>query len=128
MKVPNSHAYILFEVMIAVAIFSIAAVGLANSLNATIEAANYLDRQTAIRYGLESILAEAKQKPKRDEMVIQIEDEVLGVNYRTEIEPLSLVNQKGDALDGLYRLIAIAEYHDAHNERREQVEVYVHRP
>ncbi len=120
--------FILFEVMIAIAVFAIVAISLATAMNSTIAASNYLDRQASIRHGLDSILHEALRKPKRKEMAFEYHDELLGVRYRTVIEELKFTNFEGDSLKGLYTLRASASYTEDGEEREEIAERYVYRP
>lgn len=123
-----SRGYILFEVMIAVAIFAIVAIGLSQALEATIAASNSLNRQTAIRYGLESVLNEARQRQKREEMRLDYRDEKLDVYYRTELEEARLINRNLEPVSGIWTLRAIAEHNENGEARRDQAEVYVYRP
>lgn len=124
----NSRAFILFEVMIAIAIFSIVSLGLAMAMQSTIDASNYLDKQTVIRHGLESIMNEALRKPKRQEMAFSLSDDLLEIKYRTELESLRLVNVEGESVDDMWVLRAIANYRENGEEREETAELYVHRP
>ena len=55
------RGFILFEVMIAIAVFAIVAVSLASAMNTTIQASNYLSRQAAIRHGLHGRKCQRKQ-------------------------------------------------------------------
>jgi len=119
--------FILFEVMIAIAVFAIVAVSLASAMNSTIQASNYLDRQAAIRHGLTSILNESLRRPKLKEMALSHEDKVLGVRYRTETQEVRFVNQEGNSVKGLYTLRALADYTEDGEERQETAEVYVRR-
>lgn len=119
--------YMLLEVLIALTVFSIAVIGMAEALNASIEAMNYLNRQEIIRNRLEALLVEAKQKPKREEMVFAVEDQAAGIHYRTELEELKWVNRRKEPVNGLYALRAIAEYEVNREARKEVVEVYVQR-
>ena len=120
--------FILFGVMIAIAIFSIVSLGLAMAMQATIDASNYLDKQTVSRYGLESIMNEALRKPKREEMLMSFKDEALGIGYRTEMQQLRFVNVDGDSLDHMWTLAAVAQYVEDGEEREEKAELYVYRP
>lgn len=101
--------YILFEVIIAVTIFSLAIVGLMRVLDTSLQSANYFARDTAIRYGLQSILTEARHQ-ELENMVLVQRDEAMGVEYRTEVEPLQLASDSGSSLSGLYVLRATASY------------------
>lgn len=124
----SPRAFILFEVMIAIAVFAIVALSLATSMNTTISAANYLDRQASIRHGLDSIINESLRKPKRQEMSFEYHDEVLDVRYRTTLEELRFTTFDGESLKGLYALKATAVYREEGEEREDTVQRYVHRP
>ena len=100
---------------------------LAMAMQATIDASNYLDKQTVIRYGLESILNEALRKPKRAEMLMSFKDQDLGIEYRTEMQQLRIVNVDGESLDHMWTLTAIAKYVEDGEEREERAELYVYR-
>ncbi|MGK0187595.1 MAG: Tfp pilus assembly protein PilV [Verrucomicrobiales bacterium] len=119
--------YMLLEVLIALTVFSIAVVGMAEAINASIEAMNFLTQQERMRNRLQALLVEAKQKPKREEMVFSIDDLASGVNYRTELEELKWVNRKKEPITGLYVLRAIAEYNRNGKPQKEVVQVYVQR-
>jgi len=56
------HGYILLELIIALTIFAIAVVGLAKSLNTTLEVGNIMNRDYAVRIGLQSFVEEVKRK------------------------------------------------------------------
>lgn len=124
----DRSGFILFEVMIAIAVFAIVALSLASAMNSTIEASNYLDRQASIRYGLDSMMYEALHKPKRQEMTFDYEDEILGVRYRTSMEELKFTTFEGENLKGLYLLRVTASYEEDGEDRTETAERYVYRP
>jgi len=86
--------YVLLEMIIALTVFAIVVTGLARVLHSSLDAANLLRRQAAIRHGLESILVEAKTKPKREEMRMTYKDDALGVEFRSAL--LSRVRVSGD--------------------------------
>jgi prepilin-type N-terminal cleavage/methylation domain-containing protein len=100
--------YVLLELIIALTVFAIVVTGLATVLHSSLDAANLLRRQAAIRHGLESILVEAKTKPKREEMRMTYRDDALGVEFRSELEELKWVNRRRRPVKGLYILRAIA--------------------
>lgn len=119
--------YMLLEVLIALTVFSIAVVGMAEAINASIEAMNFLTQQERMRNRLEALLVEAKQKPKKEEMVFSVDDPASGVIYRTELEELKWVNRKKQPVNGLYVLKAIAEFNRNGEPAKEVVQVYVQR-
>jgi prepilin-type N-terminal cleavage/methylation domain-containing protein len=124
----DRSAYVLLEVIIALTVFAIVATGLASALHSSLDAANMLRRQAAIRRGLESILVEAKAKPKREEMLFAYKDEALGVEFRSELQELKWVNRRRKPVTGLYILRALATDLRLGKRVHDSAEVYVYRP
>lgn len=122
------RGYVLLEIVIAITIFAISAGSLATVLHSSLDSANWLRRQAAVRRGLSAILAEAKIKPKREDMALQYKDEGLGMEFRSELEELKWVNRDGLPVKGLYRLKAIATDLRPANPLNDTAEVYVYRP
>jgi hypothetical protein len=120
--------YVLLEIIIALTVFAIVVTGLAAALHSSLDAANRLRRQAAVRRGLESILVEAKQKPKREEMLMTEKDDGLGVEYRSELEELKWVNRRRKPVKGLYILRAVATDLRAARPMHDTAQVYVYRP
>lgn len=129
----RAGGYLLLEVIIALTVFSIVAVGLAVALQSSIDASNRMSRDLAVREALEGMLVEAQAKPKREEMAFARVDERLGVEFRTELEELRFVNVDGEPVTGLWLLRASARSANAAgstaaDELAQSVELYVHRP
>ena len=124
----RERGYLLLEVIIALTVFSLVAVGLAQALNSSIDSANFLRREAEIRRGLAGMLEQARAMPKRDQMVVSKKDEVLGVDYRTELEALEFMNRERERVNGLYVLRAFAKYQVDGKEVEDGTEVYVYRP
>ncbi|MGI8604863.1 MAG: PulJ/GspJ family protein [Verrucomicrobiales bacterium] len=123
------HAgYVLLEIIIALTVFAVVVAGLAGVLHSSLDAANLLRRQASIRRGLESILIEARNKPKREEMATSYKDEALAVEYRSELEELKWINRQGKPVKGLYLLRAVATDLRAAKPLDDKAEVYVYRP
>lgn len=120
--------YVLLEIIIALTVFAVVVAGLASILHSSLDSANLLRRQAAVRRGLESILVEAKAKPKREEMPISYKDEGLGLEFRSELEELKWVNRRGLPVKGLYILRAVATDLRASKPLNDSAEVYVYRP
>ena len=121
-------AYVLLEMIIALTVFAVVVTGLASSLHSSLDAANLLRRQAAIRRGLESILVEAKAKPKREEMAMSYRDDALGLEFRSELEELKWINRRGRPVKSLYILRALATDLRASKPLNDTAEVYVYRP
>jgi len=120
--------YVLLELIMALTVFAVSVAGLASVLHASLDSSNQLRRQASIRRGLEAILAEAKAKPKREEMPLHYKDDGLGVEYRTELEELKWVNRRGLPVPGLYILRAVAKDSRVSQPLNDSAEVYVYRP
>lgn len=124
----KARGYVLLEMIIALTVFAVVVTGLAQVLHSSLDAANGLRRQAAIRRGLESVLVEAKSKPKREEMPMKYRDEGLGVEFRSELEELKWVNRQRKAVTGLYVLRVLATDIRLDKPIKETAEVYVYRP
>ena len=122
------QGYVLLEIIIALTVFAVVVTGLASALHSSLDAANRLRRQAAVRRGLESILVEAKQKPKREEMPMTHKDEALGVEFRSELEELKWINRQRKPVKGLYILRAIATDLRVAKPLHDTAQVYVYRP
>lgn len=105
----SQKGYMLFEVIMAVTIFSLAMVGLFKTLQVSAQTSNDFARDTAIRYGLLAILTEAKHRDLQD-MNLEQMDEEMEIAYTTEVEAVQMSTEEGTNLGGLYKLKAIATY------------------
>ena len=121
------RAYILLELVIALSIFAIAVLGLANSLSTSLEVANILNRENAVQIGLRSFIEELKKKPLAD-MSTTLTDATSGVTYTSKMVPVSLRTSRGSNLADLYDLQVTALYTFGGEERTESVSVYVYKP
>ena len=119
--------YILLELVIALSIFAIAVLGLANSLSASLEVANILNRENAVQIGLRSFIEELKKKPLAD-MSTTVTDATTGVTYTSKMVPVSIRTSRGSNLQDLYDLQVTALYTFGGEERTETVSVYVYKP
>jgi len=124
----GSAGYVLLEIIIALTVFAVTVGGLASILHSSLDSANLLRRQASVRRGLESILVEAKAKPKREEMPMTFRDEGLGIEFRSELEELKWINRRGLPVKGLYILRAVATDLRAAKPLNDTAEVYVYRP
>lgn len=105
----GARAYILLEMIIALAIFAIAVLGLAKALNNSLEVANSLNREAAVMLSMRSFLEEMRRKPVSD-MATTAQDERLGITLTSEIEPAELKDKDGNDLTDLYKLTVKASY------------------
>jgi type II secretory pathway pseudopilin PulG len=123
----RQRGYILFELIIALSIFSIGVLGLARTLNASMEVANILNKEQRLRIGLRSFVEEIRRKPMA-EMATTVTDPVLEVTYTSTLEPVNLIMTRGGTLSDMYNLKVIASYTVGAEVREETVDVYVYKP
>ena len=122
------QGYVLLEIIIAMTVFAVSVAGLTAVLHSSLDSANLLRRQATVRRGLEAILAEAKAKPKREEMALSYRDDAAGVEYQSSLEELRWVNRRGQPVKGLYILRAVATDLRLARPLHDKAEVYVYRP
>lgn len=130
MKPPPNPArgFVLLEIIIALTVFAVAVTGLSVALHGALDASNRLRRQAALRRGMESTLAEARQMKKREEMQLQRTDEALAMNYQTTLEELKWTNAAGNPVRGLYQLRVLARPAAAPDQIEDSAEIHVYRP
>lgn len=101
----------LLEVVIALAVFSIAAVALVGTINAIAEAALTSQQMSDVEQGLESLIDEYGKVPQLKELTQDIKPGADGVAYRVEVTPVqNLKNEEGRVLQGLFRIRAVARW------------------
>lgn len=123
----SDRGYLLLEVIIAITIFSLSFVGLMRVLRQSQDAASQFAFETHVRFGLDSLLAEVRNRPI-EEMAREETDSLLGVVYQTEVEPLSVSNEEGVPLTDLYCLRAWATYNRGQGDELEVAEIWIYRP
>jgi hypothetical protein len=120
--------FLLLEVIVALTVFSVVAVGLAVALHGAIDSAAFLEREDAVRRGLRSVMAEAQAMPKREEMALSRQDEPHGIAFSTELVPVEFANREGQPVRGLYLLRARARYQERGQEVEDVAELTIYRP
>lgn len=123
----QTGGYILLEVIIALTIFSVAVLGLANALKSGIETASIINRENGVRIGLRSFLEEIRRKPLQ-EMATSSFDARLQTTFSSTVEEISLKDRNGAILKDLYVLHAKASYGEGTEAQTETVDMYVYKP
>lgn len=130
MKAPKSSrrsGYILFELVIALTIFAIAALGLARALNQAAETSNLLKRDQIIRIGMRNFLEEIRGKSLTEMSTSQM-DTTYGVTYTSSTEPVALRTTSGGTLGDLYNLTIKATSSFDGVPQEDTLNVYVYKP
>ncbi len=105
----------LLEVVLALAIFIVAVVGLIKSLNAGLDADYEQQRLTTMRLNLQSLLDESLAGPPA-EATTEVPADVFHVSYRREIRPVEVRVSGGRKLENLFRITVTA--HDTLRDNR----------
>lgn len=103
----------LLEVVIALAVFSIAALALVGTINKIADTATDSQRLLEVEQKLESLIDEYGKVPQVRELEEEIKPGPDGVAYRVVIEQMKdLKNQEGRFLQDTFRVRAIARWND----------------
>ncbi|MEO7931885.1 MAG: hypothetical protein ABIT76_01880 [Chthoniobacterales bacterium] len=115
---------LLLEVMLAVIVFSLAAVSLAVALNESLDAFADVRRQSEIRLQLQSALAEAiGQKLTVGKETLQLGTGT--VVYSREVTLLDWKNQKKDPVSNLYQVVIHADWQEGGRKVQREAMQYV---
>jgi prepilin-type N-terminal cleavage/methylation domain-containing protein len=109
----SSRGMTLLEVVIALAVFSIATVALVGAINKIADTATDSQKFLEVEQTLESLIDEYGKMPQLRELEEDIKPGNDGVAYRVIIELVrDLKNQDGIFLTDMYRIQAIARWND----------------
>lgn len=101
----------LLEVVLALAVFSIAALALVGTLNQIAEAGVDAQKMLEVEQSLESLIDEYGKTPQIREMEQEIKPGADGVAYKVRIQQVKdLRNQEGRFLQNTFRVQAIARW------------------
>lgn len=108
-------------------IFGLVVIGLALALNDTAAAMLASQRESRIRLGLQSRLAEARVQPPDLTRVEEPADET-GVVYAREWKRVEMVNRDRIVLENLYELVIRARWPEDGQEQTEEASIYLYLP
>jgi prepilin-type N-terminal cleavage/methylation domain-containing protein len=108
---PRNRGMSLFEVIIALGVFGIAALALVQTMHVMGETTLEARTIREVTQGLESIIDEYGKVPALQELDEEIKAEKTGVTYQVLIRPLEgLRNKEGRELQGFFTIRAIAKW------------------
>ncbi len=108
---PRNRGMSLFEVIIALGVFGIAALALVQTMHVMGETTLEARTIREVTQGLESIIDEYGKVPALQELDEEITAEKTGVTYQVLIRPLEgLRNKEGRELQGFFTIRAIAKW------------------
>jgi prepilin-type N-terminal cleavage/methylation domain-containing protein len=121
--------FTLFEVMLAIMLFSFAVIGLATALNRALDASTIRRRETEVRNGLENTLAELRLQPLQPGKLSTGKPDARGVVYSTEVKVAdTLETEQKDKLTGMYIVTVTANWKTGSEDQERQVQLYVYQP
>ncbi len=121
----SESGLLLFEVLLAVTIFSLAAVSLAVALSETLDAFREIRRESEIRVQLQTALAETtgqRLSPGKETLPLGNGSVV----YSREITTLERENQFREPITGLYQVLIRADWQEGSRKRDREVLQYVY--
>jgi|SRR5210317_2097637 hypothetical protein len=125
-KSENNAAYALLDVVLAVALFALAATGLISVMQGINETSSNFAFDRVVQDRLLSLLTETKRLDI-GAMTSQAVDPDLNITFRTYVESYEIDNGEGAALTDLYLLTAEAQFVDEGGEQTERVMLLIHR-
>lgn len=115
----------IMEVLLALAVFSIAAMALVGTLNQIAMVSNDSERLLEIEQSLESLIDEYGKMPQIRELDEQIKPGADGVAFRVLIQQVKdLQNQEGRFLQNTFRIQATARWDEGTGPIEIQAETY----
>lgn len=113
----------LFEVLLALAVFGVAALALVKTLQLMGEMTLESRVMRAVEQGLESVMDEYGKTPVLQELQEEIPADANGISYLVVIRPLeTLRNQEGRVLLGMFMIQATASWMNGGQRMEKQAE------
>jgi hypothetical protein len=125
-RAQQRRGYLLLELILAMAIFSLTVVSIAQSLHMALQTSGILSRENDIRIAMRSFLEEVRRKPL-NELTQTYTDPRLGVTFNSAPEEITLKDRNGTVLRDLHKLRVIATYEASGENREEVLEVWVYK-
>jgi prepilin-type N-terminal cleavage/methylation domain-containing protein len=120
----RAHGMTLFEVLLALAVFGIAALALVKTLHLMGEMTLESRTVRQVEQSLESLIDEYSKLPGIDELDEEIKADAKGVSYRVIIRPVeTLRNKEGRELQGFFSVRAIATWKEGRATNSREAEV-----
>jgi len=123
---PRGRAgFLLLEVVLALAVFGMAATGFAVAMSRMGQAATMVQKELQITRIMESTLDETLSLPVLEEGLTSVRLEDLGMDLDTQIEILDeLENENGQLLQEMFRITVTAHWFDSGQWQERMVETW----
>lgn len=121
------RGYILFELVIALTIFSVGILQMSRHLNDVVGVAKSFNQDQIVRLGMRTFLEEIRKKPLTEISMTQT-DIMTGITYTSTTEPVSLKTSRGGILPDMYNLTITASYSNGAGQLEDTISIYVYKP
>jgi Tfp pilus assembly protein PilV len=119
--------FVLFEIMLALMIFCLVAVGLTAALHQTVDTSIMIRDESQVRQELENLLAEtASTKVKPGKSEIQSSDG--RIRYEREIRAVQAKTARGEQLSNLYEIDVQASWRSSGQDRSAHANMTIYQP
>jgi signal peptidase II len=123
----KSRAFSLFEVMLAVTIFALVVMSLAQAIKSTVESSSLIQRESVTRQLLQNALNQARAGSLQPG-TFPIESHDPTYTLEKTIEPLELQNKNKQLLQGLYRISITATWKEGQQTQQSKASLIVYQP
>lgn len=127
-KPSPTGAFILLEVILAVGLFGMIAVGFTTALQQIALGALRSGDEMRLQRVLETLLTEASKASELEPGDFSIKTDERGVYYSREIVELELENMDGSPLEGMFRVVVRAQWDSPNGDRERLVEIIRYEP
>jgi hypothetical protein len=124
----GKKGYVLLEIMLAAAIFSIAVVGFARTVNAMLEAIIEARTEKRIQLNLENLTARTRASTLTPGSEV-LQKDGAGLNYVRDVSVLELRNSNNVVLPHMFKVVLrVSAQADKEGESDPKAEFYVYQP
>jgi|UniRef100_UPI0037838F6B type II secretory pathway pseudopilin PulG len=121
--------FALLEIILALALFSLVAVGMTQAIDAIARTSNDSRMEAQVLRVLESVLAEVAHQPEFKATSITFNPTADGIDASATIEKVKLITKDKVELDHMFRIRAEAWISDGRSRRmKRSMETYVYSP
>ncbi len=125
----SAHGFALFEIILALALFSLVAVSMTRAIEEIAKASTSARQEAQVLRVLESVLAEVAHQPEFKAASISFNPTSDHIDAIATIERVKLFNKDKVELDHMFRIRAEAWINDGRTRRmKRSMETYVYSP
>ncbi len=127
LAVSSNAGFVLWEIMLALTIFCVVAVGLTAALHQTVDTSIVIRDESQVRQELQNLLTEtASTKVKPGKSDIQSSDG--RIRYEREIRAIQAKTARGEQLPNLYEIDIQASWRSSGQDRTQHANMIVYQP